>query len=81
MSHGFERVFAVHTSDEIEARYLLTPDVMAELTAFQKAGGRVSVSFVGGAMCIGGVLISRRRAVDKNIVDDVEDLQAAPSQG
>jgi drug/metabolite transporter (DMT)-like permease len=40
-----------------------------------------ALAFVGGLMCIGGVLISRRQVAPRIPVADVEDLQTAPSQG
>ena len=38
-------------------------------------------AFLGGAMCIGGVLIGRRKVAGRRSVPDVEELAAAPSQG
>ncbi|GAB2974820.1 DMT family transporter [Nocardioides montaniterrae] len=38
-----------------------------------------ALAFVGGALCIGGVLISRRSGVRKELVADVEDPLPAPS--
>ncbi|HJQ07144.1 MAG TPA: DMT family transporter [Nocardioides sp.] len=40
-----------------------------------------ALAFLGGAMCIGGVLISRRKIAEKTVAADVEDAIAAPSQG
>lgn len=40
-----------------------------------------ALAFVGGAMCIGGVLVSRRRIAEKIPRTDVENAVPAPSQG
>lgn len=39
-----------------------------------------ALAFVGGAMCIGGVLLSRRTVTENSSVADVEDAITAPSQ-
>lgn len=40
-----------------------------------------ALAFLGGAMCIGGVLLSRRKLAEKIPAGDVEDVVPAPSQG
>lgn len=50
----FERAFAVYTTDQVEARYLLTPDLMQRLVDLERAfrGGRLQACFDGGEMLI-----------------------------
>jgi hypothetical protein len=50
----FERAFAVFTTDQVEARYLLTPDLMQRLVDLERAfrGGRLQACFDGGEMLI-----------------------------
>lgn len=47
-SPEFERVFAVYSTDQVEARYLLTPTVMERLLALRRRfPGRMTVAFDG----------------------------------
>ncbi len=44
----FEKEFVVHGTDQIEARYILTPALMTRLVEFKKKAGRaVQFSFIG----------------------------------
>ncbi len=50
----FEKIFEVYTTDQVESRYLLTPDLMQNLVDLEKAfhGGRLKACFDGGEMFI-----------------------------
>lgn len=50
----FEKIFEVYTTDQVESRYLLTPDLMQDLVDLEKAfhGGRLKACFDGGEMFI-----------------------------
>ncbi len=47
----FERLFKVYSTDQIEARYILTPNLIARLVDFQKKlRGHIRVSFIASRM-------------------------------
>ncbi|WP_375210563.1 DUF3137 domain-containing protein [Hyphomonas jannaschiana] len=50
----FEKIFEVYTTDQVESRYLLTPDLMQQLVNLEKAfhGGKLKCCFYGGEMYI-----------------------------
>ncbi|MCA8901255.1 MAG: DUF3137 domain-containing protein [Hyphomonas sp.] len=50
----FEKIFEVYTTDQVEARYLLTPDLMQELVDLEEAfhGGKLKCCFDGGELYI-----------------------------
>lgn len=50
----FEKAFSVYTTDQVESRYLLTPDLMQRLVDLEKTfhGGRMRCAFVGGEIFI-----------------------------
>jgi Protein of unknown function (DUF3137) len=50
----FERIFEVYTSDQVESRYLLTPDLMQKLVDMEQAfhGGKLKCCFDGGELFI-----------------------------
>lgn len=49
----FEREFVVYGTDQIEARYLLSPSMMERITAFRrKQGGDVFLAFVGSRVVV-----------------------------
>ncbi|WP_340694091.1 DUF3137 domain-containing protein [Hyphomonas sp.] len=50
----FERIFEVYTTDQVESRYLLTPDLMQKLVDMEKAfdGGKLKCCFDGGELLI-----------------------------
>ncbi|GJM34795.1 MAG: hypothetical protein DHS20C18_37960 [Saprospiraceae bacterium] len=51
--HTFEKHYAVYSSDQIEARYILTPSMMEGLVTMKaKYGYDFSFSFTGGKVCV-----------------------------
>lgn len=50
----FEKIFEVYTTDQVESRYLLTPDVMQKLVDIEQVfkGGRLKACFDGGECLI-----------------------------
>jgi len=44
----FEREFDAFGDDEVEARYILTPALMARILALKRPGGQVALSFLNG---------------------------------
>lgn len=50
----FERIFEVYSTDQVESRYLLTPDLMQKLVDMEKAfhGGKLKCCFDGGELFI-----------------------------
>ncbi len=50
----FEKIFEVYTTDQVESRYLLTPDLMQKLVDLEKTfrGGKLKACFDGGEMLI-----------------------------
>ncbi len=50
----FEKAFEVHTTDQVESRYLLTPDVMQDLVDLETAfhGGKLRCAFDNGQVFI-----------------------------
>jgi hypothetical protein len=50
----FEKAFEVHTTDQVESRFLLTPDVMQDLVDLEKAfhGGKIRCAFDKGQVLI-----------------------------
>lgn len=50
----FERIFEVYTTDQVESRYLLTPDLMQKLVDLERVfrGGNLKACFDGGEMFI-----------------------------
>ncbi len=53
-SPEFEKIFEVYTDDQVEARYLLTPDVMQKLTDIEEIfhGGNLKCCFTQGEMFV-----------------------------
>jgi len=53
-SPQFEKAFEVYGTDQVEARYLLTPDLMQRLVDLEKTfrGGRLRCAFVDGEMLL-----------------------------
>ncbi len=51
---AFERIFEVYTTDQVESRFLLTPDVMQKLVDIEQAfhGGKLKCCFADGEMMI-----------------------------
>lgn len=50
----FEKIFEVYTTDQVESRYLLTPDLMQELVNLEQVfhGGKIKCCFDGGDLFI-----------------------------
>ncbi|MBK8199353.1 MAG: DUF3137 domain-containing protein [Acidobacteria bacterium] len=50
----FEKIFEVYTTDQVESRYLLTPDLMQKLVDLETTfkGGKLKTAFDGGEMLI-----------------------------
>ncbi len=50
----FEKAFEVYTTDQVESRYLLTPDFMQRLLDLEEAfhGGKLRCAFTGGEMFV-----------------------------
>ncbi len=50
----FEKIFEVYTTDQVESRFLLTPDLMQQLVDLEKTfhGGKLKCCFDGGEMFI-----------------------------
>lgn len=50
----FEKIFEVYTTDQVESRYLLTPDFMQKLVDLETVfkGGKLKAAFDGGEMLI-----------------------------
>jgi len=50
----FEKIFEVYTTDQVESRYLLTPDLMQKLVDLEEVfhGGKLKAAFDGGEMFI-----------------------------
>ncbi len=50
----FEKIFEVYTTDQVEARFLLTPDLMQRLVDIERTfrGGKLKACFDGGEMLI-----------------------------
>lgn len=81
----FERYFAVYASNEVLARYVLTPVMMMRLTQLRERFGRdMMLSFNRGRFyfavsCPDGLLSLRRKATKNNrLVEEIyEDISAA----
>ncbi|MEM9668735.1 MAG: DUF3137 domain-containing protein [Pseudomonadota bacterium] len=82
----FEKAFEVYTTDQVEARFLLTPDLMQKLVDLETAfhGNKLRCAFVGGEMFIaleGGDLFEPgsmfRRLDDPNRIRELLDDFAA----
>ncbi|MEO0883631.1 MAG: DUF3137 domain-containing protein [Pseudomonadota bacterium] len=82
----FEKAFEVYTTDQVEARFLLTPDFMQKLVDLEEAfhGNKLRCAFVGGEMFIaleGGDLFEPgsmfKRLDDPNRIRELLDDFAA----
>lgn len=87
----FERYFAVYTSDEVLARYILTPALMRNITDLRTTFGRdIMLSFNANRFCIAvampdGFMNLRGKSLTKNsiieeIYRDIESTQSILSQ-
>ncbi|MDG2441073.1 MAG: DUF3137 domain-containing protein [Crocinitomicaceae bacterium] len=48
----FEKAFAVYGTDQVEARYILTPALMSRIMEFKKKSGRIHLSFLHSSVYI-----------------------------
>ena len=50
----FEKAFSVYTTDQVESRYILTPDFMQRIVELEQTfhGGKLRCAFIGGEMLI-----------------------------
>jgi len=73
---AFEKEFAVYSSDQVEARYILSPALMRRLLEFkQKTGTKVYFSFIGGEVNIG--LSSQKNRFEPKLFSTVLDIDMA----
>lgn len=62
---AFERAFAVYSSDETEARYLLSPSLMQRILRFhENSGAKLRLAFSSGRLCVALPLSSDLFAVN-----------------
>lgn len=72
----FEREFAVYSSDQIEARYILSPALMRRMLEFKnKTGGKVYFSFTGGEVNIG--ISSTKNRFEPKLFSTLLDIEMA----
>ncbi|MFT5861294.1 MAG: hypothetical protein ACI865_003418 [Flavobacteriaceae bacterium] len=48
----FEKAFAVYGTDQVEARYILTPALMSRIMEFKKKSGKIHLSFMHNSVYI-----------------------------
>lgn len=48
----FEKAFVVYGTDQVEARYILTPSLMQRIVAFRKKSGYINLSFIDSSVFI-----------------------------
>lgn len=73
---AFEKEFAVYSTDQVEARYLLSPALMRRMLEFKiKTGGKVHFSFIGGEVNIG--ISSNKNRFEPKLFSTVLDLEMA----
>lgn len=72
----FEKEFAVYSTDQVEARYILSPALMRRLLEFkQKTGTKVCFSFTGGEVNIG--ISSEKNRFEPKLFSTVLDIELA----
>jgi hypothetical protein len=72
----FEREFAVYSTDQVEARYILSPALMRRMREFKrKTGSNVYFSFTGGEVNIG--ISSARNRFEPKLFSTVLDIELA----
>ena len=49
----FNKLFRVSCSNQIEARYILTPDMMSKLLSFDEIAKSIEITMVGNRMYVG----------------------------
>ena len=72
----FEREFAVYSTDQVEARYILSPALMRRMLEFKnKTGEKVYFSFTGGEVNIG--ISSTKNRFEPKLFSTVLDIELA----
>jgi len=72
----FEREFAVYSTDQVEARYILSPALMRRLLKFKnKTGEKVYFSFTGGEVNIG--ISSTKNRFEPKLFSTVLNIELA----
>lgn len=72
----FEKEFAVYSTDQVEARYILSPALMRRILEFKrKTGSTVYFSFCGGEVNIG--ISSRKNRFEPKLFSTVLDIELA----
>jgi hypothetical protein len=73
---AFEKEFAVYSTDQVEARYILSPALMRRMLEFKaKTGSKVYFSFVGGEVNIG--ISSNKNRFEPKLFSTVLDIEMA----
>jgi hypothetical protein len=72
----FEREFAAYSTDQVEARYILSPALMRRMLDFKnKTGEKVYFSFTGGEVNIG--IASTKNRFEPKLFSTVLDIELA----
>ena len=72
----FERHFAVYASDQVEARYILSPALMQRILDFKnKANERIYLSFIRGEVNLG--IASNKNRFEPRLFKSVKDIRLA----
>ena len=72
----FESEFAVYSTDQVEARYILSPALMSRIMEFKnKTGGKVHFSFIGGEVNI--AISSNKNRFEPKLFSTVLDIELA----
>jgi len=72
----FEKEFAVYSTDQVEARYILSPALMRRMLEFKrKTGSKVYFSFTGGEVNIG--ISSGKNRFEPKVFSTVLDIELA----
>jgi len=72
----FEKEFAVYSTDQVEARYILSPALMHRMLEFRrKTGATVYFSFIGGKVNIG--ISSQKNRFEPRLFSTVLDIEMA----
>lgn len=73
---AFEREFAVYSTDQVEARYILSPALMQRMLEFKyKTGEKVHFSFTGGEVNI--AISSNKNRFEPKLFSTVLDIELA----
>jgi len=72
----FEKEFAIYSTDQVEARYILSPALMRRMLEFKrKTGSKVYFSFTGGEVNIG--ISSQKNRFEPKVFSTVLDIELA----